>query len=275
MTYTISNSIPDNHISHRAQQTVCALLKPLEKKHDIHYFNYTVSYPNKTGFTLHTNAEFYKTWFIEEFPMCQFTHDNGWYFWEHCSDKKMIQTANQLGIGKGILHLEHSADKTTTLAFAMRSNSGQSEAFLMNNLNLLKGFGAYFEEEAKKIIQEAEQEMIAYSKAMSNDATELPFTVNSLEQDSGQWPFGPLQLLSKRERQCYLLLIKGHSMLEISELLELSPSSVNMYIARLKQKLNCDSKNDLIEIAQRHGIISCAYSLSSLGITSREFTPLS
>ncbi len=260
-----TTAIPDNHVSHRAQGFVSTLLKPLESKHDIHYFNYTVSYPNKTGFTLHTNADFYSAWFSQEFPMCQFSHDSGWYFWEHCSAKGMIDVANSLGIGKGILHLEHSKEKTITIAFGMRSDSCKSEAFLLNNLNLLKGFGAYFEQEARKIILEGEQETILYSNGMIMQ-DKLDKTNKKLLQEPQQWLFGPIQQLSNRERQCYFLLIKGHSMLEISELLKLSPSSVNMYIARLKQKLNCENKSELIALAERHGLISCAYSMQSLDL---------
>lgn len=247
--------IPDNHISYQAQEDVKKLLKPLDDKYGIHYFNYTLSFPNNTGITLHTDADFYKSWFTLELPMCQFSHQSGWYFWENCSSSKMIDLAKILGIGKGILHIEHTNDMIITSAFAMRPER-QNEVFLLNNLNLLKGFTAHFQEEAKNIINQAKKELISYTPSMIASLENDVLSKQQLSNNPQDWAFGPLEQLSNREQQCFYLMLKGYSMYDMSKLLGLSASSVNMYIARIKHKLKCDSKQALIDLAQRYGIVS-------------------
>ncbi len=267
MKNTISNIIPENHISYRAQSQINSLLKPIDDKFGINYFSLSISYPNKMGVTLHNNAEFYESWFENELPMCQFKDlQSGWYFWENCSSEKMMNIAKDLNIGKGILHLQYFKDKVVSTSFAMRDYSAKNESFLMNNLNLLKGFSSHFLNEAKDIISQAKQELIPYLPNMVNAASaENGDSFEHLTRSAQEWQFGPLELLSKREHQCFMFLIRGFSMHEISEILELSPSSVNMYISRLKQKLKCKSRNELLELAEHHGIVSYHSLLPSVG----------
>ncbi|HRE31988.1 MAG TPA: LuxR C-terminal-related transcriptional regulator, partial [Candidatus Berkiella sp.] len=65
----------------------------------------------------------------------------------------------------------------------------------------------------------------------------------------------PFNLLSERESESYRLLIQGYSNTEISHKLGLSTKTVDVYINRIKAKLNCENRKALIHKAHDSGII--------------------
>jgi len=66
----------------------------------------------------------------------------------------------------------------------------------------------------------------------------------------------PLESLSKREREILQLVVEGKSSTEISNVLFLSPKTVDTYKSRLMKKLNVKDFPSLIRFAIKHGITS-------------------
>lgn len=64
----------------------------------------------------------------------------------------------------------------------------------------------------------------------------------------------PLDNLSDRERQILQLVVEGKSSTEISEILFLSPKTVDNYRSRLMQKLDIQNLTELVKFAIQHGI---------------------
>lgn len=62
-----------------------------------------------------------------------------------------------------------------------------------------------------------------------------------------------LSTLTKREKQIYNLLLHGHTLSQIAEIVYLSTRTVEGYLIKLKQKLTCDSKSELIVKAIENG----------------------
>jgi len=58
--------------------------------------------------------------------------------------------------------------------------------------------------------------------------------------------------LSERERLCLFHLCKGYTMKEIAKIIGLSPKTIETYIDRAKQKLNCQNKAELIAAFLKH-----------------------
>jgi DNA-binding CsgD family transcriptional regulator len=52
--------------------------------------------------------------------------------------------------------------------------------------------------------------------------------------------------LSHRQLQCSELLVSGKTTKEIAESLNLSPRTVEAYLANIKQKMSCRNKTELI-----------------------------
>lgn len=66
----------------------------------------------------------------------------------------------------------------------------------------------------------------------------------------------PLELLSPREREIFLLLVEGKKSVEIAGILHLSPKSVDTYRSRLMQKLSIHDLPGLVKLAIKQGLIS-------------------
>lgn len=75
-------------------------------------------------------------------------------------------------------------------------------------------------------------------------------------QNANRREASPVELLSERELQVMLLLVKGKSIQAISETLHLSPKTVNTYRYRLLEKLQVDSNVELAHLAIRYGLLS-------------------
>ncbi len=59
--------------------------------------------------------------------------------------------------------------------------------------------------------------------------------------------------LSNRERECLFFLLRGRTAKSIAKILSISPRTVEVYLDRLKDKLGCLTKNELIERAIDEG----------------------
>jgi len=62
--------------------------------------------------------------------------------------------------------------------------------------------------------------------------------------------------LSIRESQCLFFLIRGQTTKEIAANLQLSHKTVETYIGRIKNKLRCRTKSQLIEMAIHNGYVT-------------------
>jgi DNA-binding NarL/FixJ family response regulator len=67
---------------------------------------------------------------------------------------------------------------------------------------------------------------------------------------------GPLQQLSRREREILQLVAEGHTSARIGARLSLSPKTVDTYRSRLMQKLGIDDVPGLVKFAIRQGLIT-------------------
>jgi DNA-binding NarL/FixJ family response regulator len=64
----------------------------------------------------------------------------------------------------------------------------------------------------------------------------------------------PLKSLSRREREILQLVVEGKSATEISDILFISPKTVETYKSRIMQKLNIKDLPSLVRYAIKHGI---------------------
>jgi len=76
-----------------------------------------------------------------------------------------------------------------------------------------------------------------------------------LSKDKAANPQDPYTLLSVRERQVFRLIVRGHTMIQIAEMLCLSVKTVDTHKTHLMEKLNCTKKSELVEYAVRHGML--------------------
>lgn len=65
----------------------------------------------------------------------------------------------------------------------------------------------------------------------------------------------PIEQLSPREFEVFVLLARGVSVNQIAETLHLSPSTIGTHLYNIKQKLAASNQAELTLIAVRHGLI--------------------
>lgn len=70
--------------------------------------------------------------------------------------------------------------------------------------------------------------------------------------DEGGLPFDSL---SERELQVTMMITKGHKVQQISDVLFLSPKTVNSYRYRIFEKLNVNNDVELTRLAIKHGLV--------------------
>jgi two-component system, NarL family, invasion response regulator UvrY len=75
----------------------------------------------------------------------------------------------------------------------------------------------------------------------------------AVQQLTGQQ--NPVEVLSDREFEVFMLLAKGQSVAQIAEKLFLSPRTVGTHLYNIKQKLNAANSAELTLIAMRNGLI--------------------
>ena len=61
--------------------------------------------------------------------------------------------------------------------------------------------------------------------------------------------------LSPREFEVFVFLAKGHSVLDISQALGLSASTVGTHLYKVKQKLQLSNQSEMTLLAMRHGLL--------------------
>ncbi len=70
-------------------------------------------------------------------------------------------------------------------------------------------------------------------------------------------PFDDI-FLTRRELQCSLQLLKGHTMAGAAKLMGLSPRTLEFYIRNMKKKFACRTKEELIDKIQQANLMAQA-----------------
>ncbi len=250
--------ISNNHITYQASNRIKSLLKPLTQIADIHYFCYGVNFPDGSGFTLLTHPDFYDAWFEKEFPMHGFYLENGWHSWRGNLPQEELSEAQRLNIAHGVGIINKTNEKTEIFQFATTPENEKIFDFYLNNKHLLKKFSNYFLIEAKDLTKVANNQRIMPPPTMRARDT---FNISSQDKkkdilndliNSINYPHNSL---SEREEKCYQLLIQGYSHTEIGKIFNLSSKTIDAYISRIKIKLNCENKVELIQSANNSGMV--------------------
>lgn len=244
----------ENHISYSAQDRVKEILAPLRKMANIHYFNYSVTYPDQSGFTLHTDAKFYEAWYLNQFPFYEFKLHSGWYLCDNIDSSEKIEFSRGLGISNGIMRIDHQQDKTEVVVFGTTPDNKDILQFYINEMELLKKFKPYFIEQADKLIAIANTQLVHTPERMRVDDVQFQqVKINKPIPDSN-WD-SPFDMLSNRERVCCELILKGHSLAAICENLGLALPTVANYISRAKEKLCFKNRAELFKLAEQWGFV--------------------
>ncbi|MBN1373660.1 MAG: response regulator transcription factor [Anaerolineaceae bacterium] len=138
---------------------------------------------------------------------------------------------------------------TNVIILSMHAN----EAYVIEALR--KGaMGYILKDSTSADLVKAIRDVIAGKRYLSQPLSES--MVDALLKRSRTGELDPYETLTTREREVFQLVAQGKSNVEISELLTLSPRTVEIHRANMMHKLNLESQADLIRLAIKRGVIS-------------------
>jgi two-component system invasion response regulator UvrY len=103
----------------------------------------------------------------------------------------------------------------------------------------------------------APAELLQAVHAVAQGLTYLePGIAQKLALQGAKGVAGPVDVLSEREFEVFVHLAEGRSVVQIAELLSLSPRTVGTHLYNIKQKLGAQNAAELTLIALRAGLLS-------------------
>ena len=103
----------------------------------------------------------------------------------------------------------------------------------------------------------APAELLQAVKAVARGATYIePGIAQRLAVQGLKGPQGPVDTLSEREFEVFVHLAGGKSVVQIAELLSLSPRTIGTHLYNIKQKLRAQNAAELTLIALRAGLLN-------------------
>ncbi len=189
----------------------------------------------------------------------------GFFFFEQNQkeefDQSLAYLVNNFQMTPLIGYCEKSKNAVEFYGFWGRSD--QKNSFMQVYLNyssLLKAFSNYFKEKCRKILQSNTVPYLSLSDLIGND-----FITSAIHKSKNDFDtvckylkeiglgdeIKKVSLLSPRERECVKLLLKGKSAKESGRILGLSFRTVEHYIENIKNKFNCQYKNEIFSVAEK------------------------
>lgn len=251
----------DRYISLTAIRQIQAVCNPLKSKGIIE-FTHDISFSNGEISILSTNEAVFRHWFKHRTPAIRTdengrTLDAGIYLvslleemYYDCA--QIAPIFNSLCKAKqSVAILEKDHDCQHLYSFSFNQTGKEFLHWLINHVSQLENFIEYYKNSVNEIISEAKKPanriVIPFIKenpdkedSVSNLNTEK-IMQKVIHKDSKI----PLYL-SKQQSICLMFLMQGKSAKETAFAMNLSPRTVQHYMARIKKMLGCATNKELI-----------------------------
>jgi len=135
--------------------------------------------------------------------------------------------------------------------------SDDKSSFYMQNLPILLKFIDYFRQQAADLLDDRDKNKIAiYQQKFDTNYILKNNTKLFLDHINNSFMLknknGDLISLTKRETECLKLYVQNKTAKEVSNLLGLSPRTVEFYLQQIKHKLDINYKSELVEATSNH-----------------------
>lgn len=239
-----------------------AICQPLFDKLKINYFDYSRFYPDNTAFGLFTDPEYVSFFRNHE------TYKSGpkqvllpgKHLWQSYIDSDFLgEASNYFEHDHGLTIISEYPDYVEICNFATTPENKRILDLYLNGDDFIYRFIGYFKNQADRIIRHCAQQPVIIMPEPAPDLTDQfkvqdIITELSLDDHFLVEQFGSMQPLTKREAQCLSGLLKGKTNKAIAMDLELSPRTVDTHMDKIKNKLVCHSKSDIVRKIQNKAI---------------------
>lgn len=176
-------------------------------------------------------------------------------------DQSLAYLVNNFQITPLIGFCQRNKDSVEFYGFWGRSDhSCTFSQVYLNYSNLLKIFTTYFKEKCRQILESDTVPYLSLSDLFGTEfvsshghktKNDLDAICKYLREVGFSNEIDKVNLLSHQERECVKLLLKGKSAKETASSLELSFRTVEHYLDNVKNKFNCQYKNEIFAAAEK------------------------
>lgn len=161
--------------------------------------------------------------------------------------------------------IEKQADYCEFYNFATSQNNSNIIQFYLSNLDILWRHTFYFKDKGADLIQKAHNDRLILPRCTESNANNQTvingnLTSSYLSETKIRRYYifanGIDTFLTENEVKCCYQLIHGKSVKEIAKIVYLSARTVESHINNVKQKLNCLTKANLINIIRNQTTIA-------------------
>lgn len=232
------------------------------KKHDLNYFQVvrvnqdgsTVVLTNRADFTRFAIQHAIKA----NVPLVyssvnkESLNANSYYFlWEHnLPTAPVAMVRNEFNMANGLTFVERYPRHYYMIAFAAPIENTRVLDFYLNNIDLIQKFIHGFKAQQQDLLQKVESQPLILPPPLLDENLEemlLPSKPNSCKRISVTFG-GQKSYLTPQEYECIKQLPLGLTAKQIARNLIISHRSVEKYFERVKNRMGCSNKRDLIEL---------------------------
>ncbi len=246
-----------------------AICKPLERL-GITYFGHAKLHANGHVTGVSNNPGYFQLYLEEEmFDLDLHTevgiNQLGYLHWDFLPRIKgaedYYQAHNDFNLHHEFTLIKTNEEATDLYHFATATGDSTMNTFYVQHLGLLEKFISYYNDaiQENEFLNKSHQLVIPVNNVgkMSNlsqlNHLTLPNeTIKDFLASLGETDYVSDTSLSPREKQCLTQLARGSSAKVIGRNLALSPKTIYFYLDNIKKKLNCYSKQDLVQYYWNH-----------------------
>lgn len=166
----------------------------------------------------------------------------------HLKHRKNIQLGEYCNIRKRFYLAKRYKDYIELVEFGSSLLNDDFYSICIQNLSVFYDFIQYFKKQAASVINVGIQEAIVISSPLPNPSS------HKNHHFTGYDFFNKRKIrlqLTNQEAKCIQPLLQGKTFKETAKLVGLSPRTVEGYIGNVKNKTNCNTTSELIDLLSR------------------------
>jgi len=253
-------NLQKNHKLLSASESIKQICKPLQHL-TTHLFTYMKNFNDGTQINISSDPRWiedyyalklYNTSYFENHPSL---YQQGFKWWTEGSDLPIyVHGRDYFNSHYGITYCQQVEDGCEFFFFSGAKEHPFVLDFYLNNLDLLEKFSQYFKDHAVSILKECNHHRI-----IREQGTQMPTMIDTANrrnlflQETGLLGqtlasfLSQFEPLTRREYECLLHSMKELSTAEeVAAAMNISRRTVETHLERIKSKLQCRSKNELM-----------------------------
>lgn len=255
-----------NHFSLSSNQDVNAICQEPLNSIGVTYFNYIKIYEDGSRELLTNNAPWIDHFYINSLYKSvgvidiEYLLPKGYFLWSELNTTDVVyeQGRESFNIDNGLSFVIKHENATVLYIFASTRENHLINSFYARNIDLFKRFILYFHDKGSNLLNNAAKNRIYLPEKQIIQDRELNKNFLSEQQrkeffektsmDRFYIPNNLNLYLTKREAECAFHMLDGATAKEIAKILDLSFRTIETYIIKMREKFQCSSKDELIDL---------------------------